>query len=266
MAGAPPGGPAAFRSLSHETTIVCECQPLLITDRQHHVASDLLTLNSTKHVDMKFACPAAGLDGGGTDSPGAAQVRDPFAASFGNFHPPGMLPEQRGYSGHAGGATPFANLAAAQYSPQQQQQQLLPLQQPAQQPPPLRQPAAMAAAQQHPAQPGQGLQVATSRPPAGPSRMAAAVGSNGSSGHNRAGSFSESLDILAAKLGLSGPIGPNGQPVFANMVQPQQQSRPPPQRADWTFNNIAWNVPAQQQQLQPPQSQQQQQVAGSPRG
>ena len=201
----------------------------------------------------------SGLDGGGTDSPGAAQVRDPFAASFGNFHPPGTLPEQRGYSGHAGGALPFANLAAAQ-NPQQQQQ--------AQQQAPLRQPAAAAAAQQQAAPPGQGLQVATSRPPAGPSRMAAAAGSNGSGGHRRAGSFSESLDILAAKLGLSGPIGPNGQPVFAGMPQPQQPAQPqqqqsPHQRSDWTFNNIAWNVPAQQsaQPAYVQQQQQQQQVA-----
>jgi hypothetical protein len=200
--------------------------------------------------------PVSGLDGGGTDSPGAAQVRDPFAASFGNFHPPGTLPEQRGYSGHAGGALPFANLAAAQNPQQQQQQQA-----------PLRQPAAMAAAQQQAAHPGQGLQVATSRPPAGPSRMAAAAGSGG---HRRAGSFSESLDILAAKLGLSGPIGPNGQPVFAGMPQPQQPAQPqqqqsPHQRSDWTFNNIAWNVPAQQSAqpvyLQQQQQQQEQQVA-----
>ena len=210
---------------------------------------------------------ASGLDGGGTDSPGAAQVRDPFAASFGNFQPPGTLPEQRGFSGHAGGALPFANLAAAQYPQQQQPQQTAALQQQAQQQQPLRQPAGTAAVQQQAAHPGQGLQVATSRPPAGPSRMAAAAGSNGS-GHRRAGSFSESLDILAAKLGLSGPIGPNGQPVFAGMpqLQPQQpaqqQQQSPQQRSDWTFNNIAWNVPAQQT-AQPAylQQRQQQQVA-----
>lgn len=47
----------------------------------------------------------AGLDGGGTDSPGADQVRDPFAASVGKFQPPGTLPEQRGYSGEVIGSS-----------------------------------------------------------------------------------------------------------------------------------------------------------------
>lgn len=249
MAGAPPGGPAAFRSLSHETTIVCE-SPCPTHCPYPHVCKlsySVWTVYDFRLSSCCVTCPSAGLDGGGTDSPGADQIRDPFAASFGNFQPPGVLPEQRGFSGHAGGATPFAGL---QHPPQQPPQQSPQQQQPQQRP--------QAAAPPQPVQGGPALRVAT-RPPLGPSRMAASGSSGGGGGHSRAGSFSKSLDILAAKLGLSGPIGPNGQPVFAGeqpQQQAQQQPRPPQQRSDWTFNNMAWNLPAQQGQPRlPPQQQ-----------
>jgi len=110
-----------------------------------------------------------------------------------------------------------------------------------------RRPGAASAAPGGQWQPGAGLRPVATRPPPGPSRPG---GAGGGRSHERTGSFSESLDILAARLGLSGPMGHNGQPTLAGAPQPPRPPplQPPPEqarRSDWTFNNMAWNLPPQ---------------------
>ncbi len=166
-------------------------------------------------------------------------MRDPFAASFGGFEPPSSMPEQRGFSGYGSGATPFAALSSTGGGGGG--------------PGPydggggVAGPSAASAAPGGQWQPGAGLRPVATRPPPGPSRPG---GAGSGRSHERTGSFSESLDILAARLGLSGPMGHNGQPTLAGAPQPPRPPplQPPPEqawRSDWTFNNMAWNLPPQ---------------------
>ena len=169
-------------------------------------------------------------------------MRDPFAASFVGFDlQSAHVPEQRGYSNNSGGDNPFAGLSSHAGD----------------------MPGSAGSS------PRPGLRVAT-KPPLGPSRFGGQA-NGGGAGHNRAGSFSESLDMLAAKLGLSGPIGPNGQPVLAGGVAAaaaqlqqaqaaQAQGQQQPLQREWTVTDMAWNLPAHpaqaplQQQQSPPRA------------
>jgi len=141
----------------------------------------------------------------------SAAIRDPFAASFAGFTPTMRLPEQRGFSNNGGGDNPFASLAQ-QYPPPQQQ---------------MHQPLGADGGQ---------LNVFSHLGPAaeaGPS-------------HQRRGSFSESLDVLAQKLGLSGPMGPAGRPqqlpgqgpLFQNASNTSSQDS---QGTELTVTNMAWD-------------------------
>lgn len=127
------------------------------------------------------------LDGDGRGSASSAAIRDPFATSFGEFTPSMQhLPQQQGYSYNGGGDNPFASLSSMAPSP----------------PYPHGDP---------------GRQV--------PSGVAPGGEDAAGRGHRRGGSFLASLDTLALKLGLSGPMDASlGANHSTHQLQPDRGS------------------------------------------